>query len=416
MKLIYLHQYFNTPAMAGGTRSYEVARRLVSSGHEVHMVTTDQTPATPTSRWYQTDEAGIDVHWLPIAYDNRMTYARRLKAFFAYALRAGTYAARIGGDIVFASSTPLTVALPGMYASRRLGVPLVFEVRDLWPDVPIAMGALRPGLPTYLARRLEWTTYRHSAHVVALSPGMRDGVLRSGIAPERVHVIPNGSDTDLFYPDDERGELFRAQHAWLGERPLVLYAGAIGKVNGVEYLARVAAATIAVAPEVRFLVLGAGAEEDRVRTLAEELGVLDRNFFMLPRLPKSDVPAAFAAATLTTSLVIDNTVLWDNSANKVFDSLAAGRPIAINYGGWQAALLEEEGAGLVLPPRDVTKARDLIIGALQDPVWLDAAGERARRLAETRFERGDLVRQLESVLLSALGPQAAGGSTTRRPT
>jgi glycosyltransferase involved in cell wall biosynthesis len=187
-------------------------------------------------------------------------------------------------------------------------------------------------------------------------------------------------------------------------------------VNGVEYLARVAAATIAVAPEVRFLVLGAGAEEDRVRTLAEELGVLDRNFFMLPRLPKSDVPAAFAAATLTTSLVIDNTVLWDNSANKVFDSLAAGRPIAINYGGWQAALLEEEGAGLVLPPRDVTKARDLIIGALQDPVWLDAAGERARRLAETRFERGDLVRQLESVLLSALGPQAAGGSTTRRPT
>lgn len=142
MKILYLHQYFTTPSMAGGTRSYEMARRLVAWGHEVHMITTDREGIfDPKQKWYETDEAGIHVHWTPIPYSNKMSYGQRIKAFFAFSWRAARKAAKIGGDVVFATSTPLTIAIPGVYASKRLKIPMVFEVRDLWPELPIAIGS-----------------------------------------------------------------------------------------------------------------------------------------------------------------------------------------------------------------------------------------------------------------------------------
>ncbi|HYW79914.1 MAG TPA: glycosyltransferase, partial [Thermoguttaceae bacterium] len=121
MKIIYLHQYFNTPTMTGGTRSYEMARRLVERGHEVHMVTSsrdDETPGQssqggPTHGWTETVEAGIQVHWCSVPYSNHMSYRRRIGAFAKFSQRAARKAASIRGDVVLATSTPLTIALPG---------------------------------------------------------------------------------------------------------------------------------------------------------------------------------------------------------------------------------------------------------------------------------------------------------------
>ena len=401
MKLLYLHQHFATPAMAGGTRSYEMARRLVANGHEVHLLTGDRSRERRTRAWHETEEAGICVHWLPLPYDNRMTYPDRIRAFFAFAMRAGSRAASLGGDVVFATSTPLTVALPGLHAASRLQVPFVFEVRDLWPEVPIAMGALPAGVPTFMARRLERTAYRQAAKIIALSPGMRDGIVRSGVPAERVHVIPNASDTDLFRPDYGLGRTFRRQNPWLAERPFVLYAGTIGKVNGVDYLARLAAATRELAPEICFVIIGSGAEAEHVLSVARNLGVLDVNFILMQPRSKSEIPAAFAAASMSISVVIDLEELHANSANKFFDGLAAGRPVAINYGGWQADVLAQARAGIVLP-RDIPKAADILVGKIRDAEWLRDAGARARQIAETLFDRGHLAVEFENVLMTAL--------------
>jgi UDP-N-acetylglucosamine:LPS N-acetylglucosamine transferase len=133
VRIIYLHQYFTTPEMPGGTRSYEMARRLVASGHEVHMVTTWREPISSVD-WFRTEEAGIQVHWLPLPYSNRMRHSQRVGTFFRFAWAAARKAASLSGDLVFATSTPLTIALPGIYASRRGKIPLVFEVRDLCPS------------------------------------------------------------------------------------------------------------------------------------------------------------------------------------------------------------------------------------------------------------------------------------------
>jgi glycosyltransferase involved in cell wall biosynthesis len=406
LRIIYLHQYFNTPSMAGGTRSYEMARRLVAAGHDVQLVTSDRSGSG--DGWYETEEAGIRVHWLPVRYSNAMTYRERLRAFGAYALAAGPKATALGGDIVFATSTPLTIAIPAVYASKRLGAPMVFEVRDLWPEMPIAVGAIRGPLKGP-ARWLARFAYRNAAQVVALSPGMRDGVVRYGYPPERVHVIPNGSDLDLFAPDPVSAARFRRSREWLRERQLVLYAGTLGRVNGVDYLARLAAEVLPLAPEVRFLIIGSGQEESKVRDEAARLGVLDRNFFMLGRQPKREVRNAFAAATLSTSCFIDLEEMWSNSANKFFDSLASGTPVAINYGGWQASLLEQYGAGLVLAVDDMAAARDRLLEALADSSWLKRAGAAARRLAEEKFSRDLLAGRLEGVLLRAVSapPEAS---------
>ena len=331
-----------------------------------------------------------------------MSYSQRLRSFVRFAFAAGRRAAAVPCDVVFATSTPLTIALPGVWAKWRLDVPMVFEVRDLWPELPIAIGALRNPLAIAATRWLERFAYRHSEGIVALSPGMRDGVTRTGYPPERVSVIPNSSDLDLFTVPAEAGANWRGAHPEIGERPMVLYAGTIGRINGVDWLARVAKAAEAIDPSVCFVVLGEGGEAGRVRESAKQLGVLGGNFFMLPSVPKERMPEALSAATVCSSLVIDLRELWHNSANKFFDALAAGRPIVINHRGWQADLLEDHDAGLVLPVDDAARAARMLTARVRDREWLTRASEAATRLARERFDRDLLAGRLEEVLLAAV--------------
>ncbi len=151
--------------MSGGTRSFEIARRLVAYGHKVHMITSDRR-STFTRRWYRTNEHGIQVHWLPVPYENAMPYHVRIRAFLRYAVNAGLYAGQFEADLVYATSTPLTIALPAIYLAKRRNIPMVFEVRDLWPELPIAVGAIKGPL-IFPARWLERIAYYNSAYIIA---------------------------------------------------------------------------------------------------------------------------------------------------------------------------------------------------------------------------------------------------------
>ncbi|NQT39443.1 MAG: glycosyltransferase family 4 protein [Planctomycetes bacterium] len=401
MRIIYLHQYYVSPDEAGGTRSYEMAREAVARGHEVHMVTTDRTGGG--RGWTRTAESGIHVHRYPVAYSSKMGYIRRIRAFFEFAWAASQKAAKLPGDVVYATSTPLTIAFPGVHAARKHSIPMVFEVRDLWPETPIAVGALRNPLTIAAARWLERFAYRNAAHIVALSPGMKEGVVRTGYPAEKVTVLPNISDRKRFGVSAEVGIEFRRRYAWLQDRPLVVYAGALGVVNRVDYLARLAQAVARRDPEIRFLVVGSGKEEEKVRRVAGELAVLDRNFFMLPPVPKADMPAILSAADMCTSVVQDTKEMWNNCANKVFDAHAAGRPILINHQGWHADRIRETGCGLVLHPQDVESSADELVAAIRDRGWLDRACAASRRVAKERFDRDTLAAQWVSVVTAAAG-------------
>lgn len=402
MNITYLHQYFNTPDMPGGTRSYEMARRLVAMGHEVNMITSWRE-AAGRKDWFETQEAGIKVHWVPVPYSNHMGFSERIRAFLKFAIASARKAASLQADLVFATSTPLTIALPAVYASRRRKVPMVFEVRDLWPEMPIAMGVLSNSLQIKPARALEVWAYRHAEAIVALSPGMKQGVVRTGYPPTRVAVIPNSSDNREFAYNPQASREFRAARPWLGDKPLLIYAGTFGRVNGVGYAVDLAKELLALNSDIRILLVGDGAERELVIQKAYQAGVYERNLFFETKMAKREILAFFSAATITSNLVIDLPEARANSANKFFDSLAAGKPILLNHGGWMHELVEQHCCGIAAWGRPINQVARELDERLHDSAWLERAGAAAKRLAERFFDRDLLAQQLEQVLVAAIG-------------
>ncbi len=379
-----------------------MARRLVSSGHEVHMVTTDQSESRAgQSSWRLTNEAGIHVHWAAVPYNNKMSYWQRVSAFLRFAYLSMWKARSLKPDLIFATSTPLTIAIPAILASRSIRCPMVFEVRDLWPAVPIAIGALRNPLLKYMARLLEKAAYRNASYVVALAPGMRDEIVKLGYPASQVMVIPNGCDLDLFEAGD--GAAVRARYSWLGSRPTLLFCGAFGLVNGVDYLARLAQAILAIDVEIRIVAIGAGREYGNVVGLAKSLGVYERNMFFMGSLPKVDTVEWLAASNMTIALFTGPSIVWrDAVQNKFFDSIAAGRPVVNNFPGWQAQVAVEAGAGLIVSAVDIQQAARDIVDVLRNSQWQLAAQAACRKLAKERFDRDLLAEKLESVLLQVI--------------
>ncbi len=404
--MLYLHQHFTTRSGTSGGRSHEFSKILVERGHRVTLVTGAYDRGgldPPVGRMvWKTRVDGIDVLVVRVPYGQELSVSSRIRSFLQFMLLATVAGFQVDDvDVVFATSTPLTIAVPGMVLSAFHRAPFVFEVRDLWPEVPIEMGILKNPVLKETARWLERTAYRKAVHVVALSPGMRDGIVAGGVEPGKVTVIPNSSDVELFRVDPAVGREFRGSHPEWGDGPLVVYAGAFGKVNGLEFVVGLARETAALAPGVRFVLAGEGSEREQIIDLAARAGVLEKNLFFLSPLPRSRLPGLLAAATVLSSFVAPLKVFEMNSANKFFDALAAGKPVVINYGGWQADLLEKTGAGLVLDPLDPGGAAARLVEALRDPAWLERAAEASRRLGGEVFDRRKLALRLEEVLLEA---------------
>lgn len=375
-----------------------MARRLVQRGHDVQMITTDQSDNGQGSAWRETVESGIRVHWARVPYRNEMGFAQRVRAFLSFAVMATQRALSMQGDVILATSTPLTIAIPALIVSAWKRIPFIFEVRDNWPDVPIAIGALRNPVAVWLARRLERATYRRASHVVALAPGLRDDIIAKAVPAEKVSVIPNGCDLDVFAGAPEETSP-RNEFSWLGTRKMVLFAGTIGLLNGVVYFVRLAAQVGNSDPDIRFVVIGSGRDYEAVRALATQVGVLDRTFFMIAAMPKRRLARWVRASDMIVALFTGPRIVWkDGVQNKFFDALAAGKPIACNFDGWQTRIAEEAGIGVSLHPTDVQIAARQLTTALQDEAWLRAVPPRARELAEGRFNRDRLAGELERVL------------------
>src|SRR4051812_42911650 len=197
MQILYLPHFFTPRAGGGGPRSYEFARRFVAAGHGVRMV---------TAGGGRSGVDGIEVVGVRGAYSDYMRATasadrERMAAFARFG--AGATAAALSGprpDVIYATSPPLTVAFPALAAAARWRAPVVFEVRDLWPEAPIQMGALTSPRAQRAVRALERSAYRRASRVIALSPGIRDGVIAAGAEPGKVELVPNAADLDLFSP------------------------------------------------------------------------------------------------------------------------------------------------------------------------------------------------------------------------
>lgn len=399
MKIVYLHQYFKTPGMSGGTRSYEMARRLVAAGHEVHMVTS-WTDDTKHSDWFEDNIEGIHVYWYPASYNNKMSFSKRIKAFIKFAKEASFKACSFKeADIIFATSTPLTIAIPAIVASKFLQIPMVFEVRDLWPEVPIALGALKRPYEKFLARKLEEFAYKNSSHIVALSPGMKEGIKSTGYPENQISVIPNSSDNELFAVEESEYLAFLNRNSWLPSGKVLIYTGTLGIVNGLKKAVDIAIELKRRKSNISIVLIGDGIEYDDVSNYALKSDILNKNFFMRRSVPKTDIPFFLKYATIASSFVIDIPELRANSANKFFDALAASRPILINYGGWQKDIIEDNDCGIIAWEKTNKEIVDELEAFLNDEQKYINACNNAKSLALNEFSRDNLAKKLENIIL-----------------
>jgi glycosyltransferase involved in cell wall biosynthesis len=400
MRLLYFHQHFATPQGASGTRSYEFARVLIARGHQVTVVCGAHAhsgldlPYDADRGWHRGDVDGIDVISLPLAYANRDSLLRRGWTFLRFALRSVGLALQLDYDLAFATSTPITAVIPGLAAKWFRGKPFVYEVRDLWPELPRALGLRNPFVLGGMSL-LEFLGYRSADACIGLSPGIVDGIRARADERLPVAMIPNGCDLEVFHP----AKRARLTLPGIGPDDFVAgFTGAHGIANGLDALLDVAAELKRRGDtRVKLVFIGDGKEKERLAARATELGLTNCLFF--PPVPKTELGAITASLDCGLMVLRDVPAFYrGTSPNKFFDYLAAGIPVVNNYPGWLAGLITEHRCGIVVPPGNVAAFADALQSLAADVDGRRAMGAAARVLAEKEFARPLLAARFSAVL------------------
>ncbi|MCH7925362.1 MAG: glycosyltransferase family 4 protein [Planctomycetes bacterium] len=402
MHVAYIHQHFSTKRGATGTRSYEMSRHLIEAGHRVTMIcgayAAGDSGDEGGGRISEQDVDGIHVLRVNQRYGNEMGFAKRVLAFGRFARTARKLVSGLDADLVFATSTPLTVGIPGMKGARRLGVPFVFEVRDRWPELPIALGVIKnPALIWYL-KRMEKRIYRAAERVIALAPGLKEGVCSTGYPADRVVMVPNGCDLDLFQPSDSRmdDERFGAKDDFK-----LVFTGAHGLANGLDAVLDAALELKRRdVSDVRFVFIGQGRERQRLMERGRQDGT-DTIISWVSSIPKEELATVLPRMD-AGMMILKNlpAFYYGTSPNKFFDYIASGLPVLNNYPGWLAGMIEEHRCGVVVRPEDPRAFADAVLWMRDHPDELKEMGRRGRKLAESEFSRdrlaGEFTRTLEA--------------------
>ena len=392
MHVLYFHQHFSTPQGSAGTRSYEMAQALIRGGHSVTMVCGSYAQGnTGLSMPFEKGRRrgvvdGVDVIEFDLNYGNHMGFAQRLGVFLKFAVGSVVVALREPADVVFATTTPLTAGIPGIFARWLTRKPFVFEVRDLWPELPKAMGVITNPVMLWLMSVLEWAAYRSADRLVGLSPGIAEGIAARGVNKSRIAMVPNGCDLDLFASSTE---------AWRpngvrDDQLLAIFTGTHGNANGLDAVLN--AATVLKErgrDDIRIALVGQGRERPKLMADAEERG-LDNVLFLDP-VPKTKLTGLMAGADLGLQVLRNVPAFYfGTSPNKFFDYISAGLPVLNNYPGWLAGLIGENDCGFAVPPDDPSAFADALIDAVENRDALRQKGVNARELARTRYARSKL--------------------------
>lgn len=378
MKLLYIAQYFSLPEGSNGTRAYDLATSFVKRGVDVTVISTHDGKQDD-AEWIHLEREGIKINRFKCPYSNTMGFAQRMKSFSSFMRGAAKKAQEIDCDVVLATSTPLSIGYPALVLNRKKHKPYVFEVRDVWPGVPIAMGYFKNKLAQKILYGFEKRIYKKAAAIVPLSTGMDENIKRRYPNDKSV-VIPNISEINRFADTTQTVDITVPE----GKR-VMLYAGTFGNVNGLSYVIEMASHTLKYDPNLWFYLVGKGKEKKENIKLAEKLGVLNKNVFVFDPVKKTDLPYLYSIATVGSSFVIDLPALWDNSANKFFDTLAAHRPIVINHEGWQADTIRKYNCGYVLPPKVTEESAKAFSDYMANESLLKEQGENAFKLANEQY-------------------------------
>ncbi len=380
----------------GSIRSYEFARRLLERGHQVTMVCVKadrdplELPGSADQPMRRGNIDGIEVIQFNLQYSNYQSLLQRAKIFLRFAWQGVGLASKMDYDLLFATSTPLTAGIPGIFAWYLRGKPFVFEVRDLWPELPRAMGVVKNPLVLWGMSILEWVSYHAAMACVGLSPGIGEGIARRSRRGQPIAVIPNAADLEIFKP----GERSNLQLEGVGPGDFVaVFTGAHGIANGLD-------AVLDAAGELKkrgrrdivLAFIGDGKRKPALVERARREGLDNCRFYGLITKSRLNEVISCADAGL---MILDNVpaFYYGTSPNKFFDYLAAGLPVINNYPGWLAELIQKNHCGIAVPPDDPAALADALEQMADNPETRREYGRNARRLAEEKFARARMANQ-----------------------
>jgi glycosyltransferase involved in cell wall biosynthesis len=378
VKVLILHQHFNTPGEGGPLRSFYLAKALLDCG---------MLPVVITARredfYRKVNHEGIEVHYLPIAYDNRFGFWKRSVSFLRYVWGSVRVARELSSvKMCYAISVPLTVGLAAQIIKFRYKIPYIFEVGDLWPDAPIELGFVRNFFFKWLLFKLERSIYKGAHSVVALSEPIQSRILKK-VPGVCTHLIPNMADTDFYQPEEKNGVLER--RFGVVNKFVISYIGAVGFANGLEYYIECARASQQAKLPVHFLLCGDGARLTELRRVVEVYGL--GNFTFVPFQDRSGVREVMNVSDATFISYKPVPILETGSPNKYFDGLASGKLIIINFGGWIKKEVEAKQCGIYVDPSDPGDFVKNMSVYVNFPERLVKCQQASRLLAESKYSR-----------------------------
>jgi len=389
MNVIYFHQHFSTPRGSAGIRSYEMARRLIARGHKVTMVCGSYGGGETGLRGsFQGGRRrglvdGIDVIEFNLAYSNTDGFIRRAKTFINFALRSIWLAMTERYDVLFATTTPLTAGIPGIVARWIRGKPFVFEVRDLWPELPRAMGVIRNPAILWAMGVLEWASYRSANRLIGLSPGIVDGIARRGVTRNCIASVPNGCDVSIFA---NAGQLWRPSQIEQTDF-MAVFAGTHGIANGLDVILDAAVEIKRRGrDDIKFLLIGQGKLKPQLESRANREGLT--NVVFHDPVNKTKLAGLMASADLGLQILANIPAFYyGTSPNKFFDYIASGLPVLVNYPGWLAEIIDEHQCGFAVEPNNPVAFANALEQAVANRSALKIMGQQGLMLARGRFER-----------------------------
>lgn len=418
MRVIYFHQHFSTPKGAGGIRSYEMARNLLAHGHSVTMVCGSNVLADTGLEGEQKNGLrrgcvdGINVIEICLPYSNYDRLTKRAMIFLKFALRSIKIAMREDYDVLFATSTPLTSSIPGIVI--RILKPkkkFVFEVRDLWPELPKAMGVVTNPVVLGALWGLEQLSYATMNAGVALSPGIRKGMQMHFGAGKTVTMIPNGCDLELLRPRAFDADCDKDTIPVLPKNGVrCIFTGAHGIANGLDAVLDAAVVLKKMKrPDIHLILIGDGKLKPALKKRAAREG-LDNCLFLDP-ISKLKLAKLLRRVDIGM-MILDNVpaFYYGTSPNKFFDYISCGLPVLNNYPGWLADLISEHQCGIAVPPEDPEAFAEALIRLSDNPALRKQMGENSRRLAESQFSRRLLADRMVSFLEAVVKTENAAYS------
>lgn len=388
MKVFYFAEHFSTPKTSGALRVYQMSKRLIAQGHQVTVVCGGDKsklglPKSNVKNVYKGTVDGINVIQIALPYSNNDSIAKRTVTFLKFALKAVGVALREDYDLLFATSTPLTDGLPGIFAKWFRRKKFVFEVRDLWPELPKALGMKNPFLVWGMSI-LEKRSYHAADGCIGLSPGICEGIKRRSQRGKPIAMIPNGCDLDLFSPSDNKDYEIPGVTK---DDVVAVFTGAHGIANGLHAVLDAAAVLKSRAEnKIKIVFVGDGKKKKELVKRAKD-EQLD-NCIFLNKVSKMELGKIMDRADIGLMILANVPAFYyGTSPNKFFDYIASGLPVINNYPGWLANMINENQCGIAIEPDQPELFADALVKLASNPDLRKECGNRGRALAEREFAR-----------------------------